>query len=312
MNNVLELLLSTDLWFTVIKLATPVIFAALGAYYASRVGLFNIGLEGIMLIGAFGGVMLSGYLYSTGMADAISLIFTLLFVIILGAIGGFFIGYFHLKLDADVGITGLVYNLFASGVTVFLLFVIVGDKGASYTYKSLAFPYIDLPIIKNIPIIGDIISGHNLLTYLAFLLVILTAYIMKNTTVGLRFRATGENSDAVESVGISSVKYKLIGFTISGILGSIGGAFLSMGYVPYFIPAMTAGRGFIGLTANLVGITPVGGMLISILFGFADAIGFSLQIFSSIPSQFISMLPFVFTLLTMIGYSYYRKRKSEY
>lgn len=312
MDSVFQVMMDTNFWFTVIKLSTPVIFAALGAYYASRVGLFNIGLEGIMLMGAFLGMLASGFFVKFGINTTIGLILSFIVICVVGAFSGFFIGFFHLKLDADIGITGLVYNLFASGLTVFLLVVVLNDKGASFGFPSLTFPFIELPLISMIPVLGEIISGQNFLTYLAFIFVGVTTFVIRKTTFGMRMIATGENDHAVESVGISSTKYKLIAFTISGILAALGGSFLSMAFVPYFIAGMTSGRGFIGLTANLVGVTPIGGMLISFLFGFADTLGITMQIWSTIPTQFIAMLPFVFTLVALVIYSYIRKRKSEY
>lgn len=312
MNSVIQVMMDTNFWYTLIKLSTPIVFAALGAYYASRVGLFNIGLEGIMLMGAFLGMLSSGFFVEIGLNSTLGLILAFIVICAVGAFSGFFIGFFHLKLDADIGITGLVYNLFASGLTVFLLVVVLDDKGASFGFPSLSFPYINIPIIKNIPILGDILSGQNFLTYLAFIFVGVTDFIIKKTTFGMRMIATGENDHAVESVGISSTKYKLIAFTISGILAGLGGAFLSMAFVPYFIAGMTSGRGFIALTANLVGVSPIGGMLISVLFGFADTLGITLQIWSKIPTQFIAMLPYVFTLVALVINSYIRKRKSEY
>ncbi len=310
MDNLINLFLSADFWFTVIKLTTPILLATMGAHIALRAGVINIGLEGIMLVGAFTGVIVSGKLFLLGVPIPINLLISVIAIIVSGMLGGFFIGFFHLKLNSDIGITGLAYNMVASGLTVFLLFVFVGDKGASYTYKSLAFPTIEIPLIKSIPFIGEIISGQNLLVYIAFLSVIIMTFVMKKTVFGLRIRATGENPKAVQSVGISVKKVQMTALLISGGLAALGGAFLSMGFVEYFVPEMTAGRGFIALTANTMGGTPVGGMLVTLLFGFANALSISLQLFSTIPIQFISMLPYLLTLIALVFFSWRKMKRN--
>lgn len=309
MMQFIDLLSSQSFWFTVIKLSTPILFAAMGAHIALKAGLINIGLEGIMLVGAFVGIWISGGLHQLGVGDTLALLVSFVIIIMVGLASGLFIGYFHLKMDSDIGITGLAFNMIASGLTVFSLFALTGDKGASYTYKSLTFPYLDIPVIKDIPYIGNILSGHNLITYLAFILLLVLNFVMAKTTIGLRIKATGENPHAVQSIGISVVKIQLSTMAISGGFAAIGGAFLSMAYVPYFIPEMTAGRGFIALTANTMGVTPIGLMLVSVMFGFADALGISLQIFSKIPTQFIGMLPYVITIVALVISSYRKKLK---
>ncbi len=147
--------------------------------------------------------------------------------------------------------------------------------------------------------------------YVGFFLVIVITFIMNKTTLGLRFRAAGENPDAVSSVGLNVTQLKLLSISLSGGLAALGGASLSMGIFQGFVQDMVAGRGFIALSANTLGGSPLGGMLVSLLFGTAAALGINLQIFTKIPSQIVQMLPYMLTLGTLVVYSYIKKRKGE-
>jgi len=219
--------------------------------------------------------------------------------------------YFVLKLKSDLILTGIALNLMASGGTVFLLSVICGDKGVSTSMASKVVPSIEIPLIKDIPILGEILSGHNVLTYVALLSVVVVYVLVNKSPLGLRIRSVGENPDAAESVGISVVKTRFIALMITGILSGLGGAFMSMGYVSWFARDMAAGRGYIALAAqNLGNATPIGTCLASYLFGIADALSSSLQILS-VPAEFIQMIPYVTTVIGLIVYAAYRKKQTQ-
>ena len=231
MEALFEILLKEDFWFAVIRSTTPILLTTLGAMIAARAGARNIALEGTMLTAAFVGVAASHFTQSAFVG--------LLFAVISGIILSNIIAYFALKLKSNIIISGISLNLMASGMTVFGLYLLTGDKGASTSLNSLALPNVNIPIIENIPVIGKIISGHNILTYVALILVLLVYIMFKYTQLGLRIKAVGESPEAAESVGISVNKVKYIALTMSGALAALGGAFLSMGYVTLFSAGMT-------------------------------------------------------------------------
>ena len=300
--NAFNIIFTTDFAFMVFRVTTPILFTALGAMISRRAGIMNISLEGMMLVGALFGVIGSAYTQSALVgvlcAVAASLVLSLVFA------------YFVLKLKSDLILTGIALNLMASGGTVFLLSVLCGDKGVSTSLPSLVVPGIALPLIKDIPVLGDILSGHNLLTYLALLSVAAVYLLINKSPLGLRIRSVGENPDAAESVGISVLKTRFIALMLTGILSGLGGAYMSMGYVSWFARDMAAGRGYIALAAqNLGNATPIGTFLASFLFGIADAMSSSLQVLS-IPAEFIQMVPYVTTVIGLILYAMSLKRRA--
>lgn len=297
--NVFDIIFTTDFAFMVFRVTTPILFTAFGAMISRRAGIMNISLEGMMLVGALFGVIGSTYSQSViaGVLCAIlaSLALSLVFA------------YFVLKLKSDLILTGIALNMMASGGTVFLLSILCGDKGVSTSMNSLVVPSIELPVIKSIPVLGEILSGHNVLTYVAILSVFVVYILINKSPLGLRIRSVGENPNAAESVGISVIKTRFIALMITGVFCGLGGAFMSMGYVSWFARDMAAGRGYIALAAqNLGNATPVGTFLASFLFGIADAMSSSLQVLS-VPAEFIQMIPYVTTVIGLVIYSMKRK-----
>ncbi len=300
MGNFFDIIFSVDFGYAVLRVTTPILFAALGALISDKAGVINIALEGMMLIAALTGVIVSALVQSAGLG--------LLAAIVAGALVGMMLAYFALNLKTNVILAAIAINLIASGGTIFILFVVGGDKGISSSLPSLTLPKVAIPLIDKIPVIGGILSGHNILTYAAFLAVIVMYIFIYKTPLGLRIRAVGENPDAADSVGISVRKVQYIALTISGMLAGFGGAYMSMGYVSWFSKNMTAGRGFIALAAEAMGgASPHGAMLTSLLFGFFDALSNSLQSLR-IPSEFVQMIPY---LATVIGLVIYAANKTE-
>lgn len=286
---------SADFVYSVLRLTTPILLAGLGALITDRAGVMNIGLEGIMLCAALAGVI--------GSAMTQNAFLGFLFALLVGMALGLLMAYFAIHLKTDMVLTGIAMNLLASGGTVFVLYAVANDKGMSTSLKSLTMPVINIPFIQDIPVIGTVISGHNLLTYLALISVAAMWILLYKTPLGLRIRVVGENSHAAESVGIHVKKVQYIALAISGILAAMGGAYMSMGYMDKFARDMTAGRGFIALAAEALGRgTPVGTLLSSLVFGTADALGSNLQVLD-IPVQFVQMLPYVFTVVGLVLYS---------
>ena len=295
MENLIAAIFSPDFVFSILRLSTPIIFAGLAALITDRAGVMNIGLEGIMLSSALLGVI--------GSAFTQSALIGLICAIATGVLMGSIMAYFSLKLKTDIILTGIAINLLSSGGTVFLLYSVAKDKGMSTSLASLTMPVVQIPIIHSIPILGPMISGHNVLTYLAFILVGVVWLLLYKTSLGLKIRVVGENPDAAESVGINVKKIQYTALAISGALAAMGGAYMSMGYMDKFARDMTAGRGFIALAAEALGRgTPVGTLAASLVFGAADALGSNLQVLD-IPVQFIQMMPYLFTIIGLIIYS---------
>ena len=300
MSAFFDIIINPQFGYSVLRVSTPILFAALGALISDKAGVINIALEGIMLMSALTGVIFSAI---TGSA-----FFGLFMAVVVGGLVGLSLGYFSLNLKTDVILAAVAINMIALGGTIFVLFLVAGDKGISSSLASKVLPKIDIPGLKSIPGIGPILSGHNVLTYMAFLSVFLIWFFLYKTPLGLRIRAVGENEHAADSVGISVIKTRYIALIISGVLAGFGGAYMSMGYVSWFSRDMVAGRGFIALAAEAMGgATPVGSMLTSLLFGFFDALSNSLQLLK-IPYEFVSMLPYA---ATVVGLVIYTIRKTE-
>lgn len=295
MDSLFSAIFSADFISSVLRLSTPILFAGLAALITDKAGVINIGLEGIMLSAALAGVV--------GSAFGGNAFVGLLLALVVGVAIGLLMAYFAIGLKTDIVLTGIALNLMASGGTVFLLYVITKDKGMSTSLKSFTMPIIQLPLIKSIPVLGDILSGHNLLTYLAFLFTVLVWILLYRTPLGLRIRVVGENISAAESVGIPVKKVQFTALAISGVLASMGGAYMSMGYMDKFARDMTAGRGFIALAAEALGrATPLGTLIASLFFGMVDALSSNLQILN-VPVQFVQMLPYVCTIVGLVIYS---------
>lgn len=301
--NILQTICSTDFVFMWIRVATPILLAALGAVVCSKTGVVNLGLEGIMLIsalfgvlgGAFGGNLLWGLAAGVGSALLVSVIFA----------------YFHLVLKANATLCGTAINTAAAGLTVFVLQLATGEKGTSSSLQSFSFPKWEIPLIKDIPILGDVLSGHNVLTYIAILMVVLVYILLYKTPLGLRMRAVGENEHAASSVGQNVIRIRFVAILLCGLLTGLGGMYLSMGYMDMFVRDMVAGRGFIALAACSMGqATPVGALVSSLVFAFFDGLSNTLQVLQ-LPSQFVQMLPYIATILGLTVFSIRQSAKAR-
>ena len=295
MNPLLQSILSAEFGFAIFRVMTPLLFAAIGVSISNLAGTINISMEGTMLVSAFVGVLVSAFTNS--------LILALLAGVAAGVAMGAILSYFHLRLKADIILAAIALNMFASGITVFLLFLATGDKGSSSSLRSMLFPELHIPLIKSIPVLGTIISGHNIMTYGALLAIVLFYIITFKTPLGLRIRAVGQNPNAAESVGINVNRTRMWALMLSGFFGAFGGLYLSMGYVSWFARDMTAGRGWIAIAAaTLGGYMPLGTFLASLLFGAVNALAIYLASLQ-IPSELITMIPYLATVIALTIYS---------
>ncbi|RKX86978.1 MAG: ABC transporter permease [Spirochaetes bacterium] len=286
-------LFSITVFASTLRIATPVILASLGGCMSERSGVINIGLEGMMLMGAFSAVVGSWFFGAwTG----------LLLGVLTGGLMGLLHAFMSVTLKANQIISATAINIMAVGLPNILIPVIWENHyGISPTVPVIAD--INLPLISSIPIIGDIIGHQNPIVYIALLLVPLISFLLFKTKLGLRIRAVGEHPLAADTLGINVYRMRYIAVTISGLLAGLGGAFLSIAYQSQFSSAMTAGRGFIGLAAMIFGRwSPKGALLACLLFGFADAFQASAQSAGvPIPPEIMLSFPYVLTLVALVG-----------
>jgi len=303
MKDFLQIIFTTQFGYSVLRVTTPILFAALAALVSDRAGVINIALEGIMLITALTGVLFSTWFHSAWLG--------LFMAVMMGTLMGMLLGYFHLKLKTNVILAAVALNLLASGGTIFVLYLIAGDKGISSSLASKVLPKIAIPLLDKIPVLGPILSGHNVLTYFALISVFLMHFFIYKTPLGMRIRAVGESPEAADSVGIGVKKTQFIALSMSGMIAAFGGAYMSMGYVSWFSRDMTAGRGFIALAAEAMGgATPIGSFLTSLLFGFFDALSNSLQLLR-VPVEFVQMVPYVATVVGLVLYTATKRKQYQ-
>jgi len=276
-----------------LRAATPLIFASLGGIFSERSGVVNIGLEGIMLFGAFF-AMLGSYLTHNPWLG-----------VLLGMLVGGLVALIHafvsIELRANQVVSGVAINMLAMSSTALFL-----QKFFHTTGQSQAVTKIDdwsLPLIDQIPVLSDAIAHLNPLVYLAIFLVVTANFFLFKTTTGLRIRAVGENPDAAATLGVSVHKIRYFSVTLSGILGGLGGAYLSLGAMDLFKENMSAGQGFIALAAMITGKwNPIGAFLACLLFGLAEALEGQFQLLGlEIPKQFLHMLPYALTIVLILG-----------
>jgi simple sugar transport system permease protein len=275
--------------------ATPILLAALGGSFTYYAGVFNIAMEGMMLSGAFFAVLGSYYLQSWPLAILAAILGALLLALI-------FI-LFAVVLRTDAFVTGIALNLFALGATTYLLRQIFGVKGAFADPAILPVPRIDIPWLADLPVVGPILSGQNLLIYVAAAATIGGAWLLFRTRFGLRLRAAGYNAAALAASGVSVAWVQSLSLLLCSVLCGLAGAFLSLGYVRLFAENMSAGRGWIALAAIiLVKGNQWGIALIALLFGFFDGLGLLLQSYQ-VPAQFSGMAPYLATLVALYLYA---------
>lgn len=293
MKDILNMTFIVALLSASIRLSVPILFAALGGMYSERSGVVNIGLEGIMLVGAFAGVVGS---YFTG-SYWIGAIVAILSGILISAL--FALATVKIKINQIV--SGVAINLLAVGLTSFFYRALFGITTVPITVK--AFQPINIPILSSIPIIGEIFFRQTILVYIAFLLVPISYFIFYKTSIGLSIRTVGEHPMAADTVGIPVNKVRTICVLVSGALAGLGGCFLSLGQFNMFVDNMVSGRGFIAVAAVIFGKwSPKGVLMASLIFGVADALQIRMQMSGlGIPYQFLLMFPYLLTVVAVTG-----------
>jgi len=272
------------------RLAVPILLAALGGIYNERSGVLNIGMEGMMIVGSLVGFTV-GYLSHSlwlGVVTAVAC------GVLLGAVLGFFV----ITLGANQVVAGIALNLLCVGLTSLLFRVLFGVGAAPRVTSFVAAP---VPVLSDVPILGPLLFRQSPLVYITYGLVIASFFIFRRTSWGLSIISTGENPEAAETLGVNVVRTRYLSLMVSGGLCGMGGAFLSVDATGLFIDNMTAGRGYIALALLILGRRhPIGLLGAALMFGAADALQLRTQLLGiGIPFQFMVMLPYVLTMVVL-------------
>jgi simple sugar transport system permease protein len=293
MSDILTVIFSINTFVAAIRISTPIALAAMGGAYSERAGIINIGLEGMILFGAFGGVLGSFVSGSPWLGVLSAMVF--------GGFLGYVLALFTVKFKADQVVAGVALNIFSLGATTWLMQVLWGSRGSSPNVNGLG--EISVAVLKSIPIMGKLFGTHCPLIYLMFILVFAGWIVLFKTPLGLRIRIIGEHPEAADTLGIGIKKIQYFCVISSGMLAGLGGAYLSLGHLNWFSMNMSAGRGYMALAANIFGNwNPFGGLLASYLFAYTDAVQMRLQGLNiGIANELIQMLPYILTILVLTG-----------
>lgn len=282
--------------------AVPIALAGLSGVICERCAVINIGIEGMMLAGAFTATLMGSLALNVwGWPSWASMSLGLVCALIVGALFGLLLAVLAVRFKVNQIIAGTAINILSVGVTSFLSARILAQFQQLNNTGTLQ--PVPIPILSRIPIIGPVVFEQNLLVYLLYVLLIVTHVVLFYTRWGLRTRAVGEHPRAADTLGINVFKIRYVNVTIGGMVAALGGAFLILGSVGRFDELMTAGKGFIGLAAMIFGKwMPFGAFGAALIFGFADALQTKLAILRvPIPSQFLLMAPYLVTIIVLAG-----------
>ena len=290
--NLEKVFVWSALFAATLRFATPLLLAALGGLMSERSGVINVGLEGMMLMGAFFGIFGADVFGSWFLG------------VLLGVAAGGALAVVHavfsIALRADQVVSGVAINFLAAGITGYMFIAHYGDQGTPGSVPSV--PDVNLPILSETGFFGEAIGDLNLLTWVALLLVPIVAAYLYRTPSGLRLRSVGEKPRAADSVGIPVLRTRYIAVILSGCLAGLGGVYLSVGLVHSFNQGMTAGRGFIALAVVIFGAwRPYGALAGALLFGFSSAVAQRLPAFSESLAVLFQALPYVLVLVVVAG-----------
>jgi len=291
-ERILEQTFWIGLLAATLRQAIPILYAALGELITERSGVLNIGIEGNMLVGALAGFAGAYYTGTPWGGVACALV--------AGLLMGLLMAFGSVTLRADQIASGIAINIFALGITGFFFRYLFGDLFLPPSIKG--FAGVDIPLLSDIPFLGPILFQQVILVYLGIFLVPLVWLFVYRTNFGLNIRVVGDMPEAGDSVGIRVALTRYVCTGIGGMFSALGGAMLSLGHMNMFVEEMTAGRGFIALTAVIFGKWSPGRTLAAtLLFGFADALQLRFQALGfGIPFQFLLMTPYVLTILVLV------------
>ena len=288
MSELFTLPVLLGILYSGVRLATPYLYASIGEMFAQRSGVVNLGVDGIMLMGAFSAFFVA---MTTG-----SLALGLVAAVVVGLLMGLLMSVVSVTLQAEQGISGIGLYLFGLGLSSLLF-----KKTMSGTQSIAGFPPIKLPLLGDIPLLGEVLFNHSILVYGAFLLVPVAFWVLNGTTLGLKIKAVGEKPEAADSLGVSVTRIRYLTVCLGAILASIAGASLSTALINLFQENMTSGLGFIAVAlVYFGGWTPVGVMGGALLFSFVNAFQLWIQVKGiNLPSDIAVMLPYILTIVAL-------------
>ena len=291
MENMISLAFMQVLLFSTFRMATPLLLTAMGELYDQRAGMINIGLDGIMTIGAVTAFIGNYYTGSPWIGIMVGILSGIAFNLIYALC--------TITLRAGQIIIGMAMNILAPGLATFLYRMCFGVSGNPPHVENLE--NIPIPILSDIPLIGQALFCTTPIVYLSYLMLIATSIFFNRTHAGLNFRSVGEYPKASESLGINVIRVKYIACILCGALGGLGGAFLTSCYVGTYTEGLISGRGFIALSAVIFGRwSQIGILIATLIFGFADALQLRLQVFiPDMPYQIFAMLPYLCTFFAL-------------
>lgn len=278
------------------RMATPILYAAVGEVFSEKAGVINIGLEGVMLIGAFSA-------YSVAFESG-SLWLGLVVAIIAGILSGLIFAFFTITIKANQIVVGAAFNMIGLGITGFLYRSMYAVSAVPLGLKT--FQSVEIPFLSSIPFLGEVLFKHNIMVYGTLLLVPLATFVLYKTAFGLSIRAVGEHPKAADTVGVNVFRMRYLSVMIGTALAAVGGAFLVLAYADQFVEGVVSGRGFIALAVVVFGRwKPWGAFWSSLLFGIFYALQLRIQTMPdvNIPYQFLQALPYQATLLVLIGFN---------
>jgi len=295
--NVLIELFNAEFLIASVRLATPIILASIGATICDRSGIVNIGMEGMMLMGAFFAAWAAWKFADPWIG------------LVMGMLAGGFFAMFHawatISLHLNHVVSGAIINILGFGITRYLMELFYGHPGASEIIPySLAEYRFAIPLLSRIPLFGPVLFNQTPIVYMMYITVILFVWIIKKTRLGLHIKAAGEHPIVLETLGVSVKRIRYIAVILSGILCGLAGAYLSIENGNNFSEGMTGGRGFIALGANIAGgWTVIGSLIASLFFGLVDALALRIQVLGvfRVPSEIFLVFPYVAALLAVAG-----------
>lgn len=290
--------------YSTLRVSAPLIMAAMAGALSKQVNLLNIALEGIMLFGAFAGVVFAAQFGNTWLG----LVSAMLLALILSAVFALFV----IDLKVNLIVAGLAINILALGLTAYLLTVVFDTRGAFIPDNVTPLPVWDIPYLKDIPVIGKILSGHGVLVYGSWLLVLATSLVLYQTPFGIHLRAVGEHKEAAQTAGIPVRRVEYQAILLGGMMAGLAGAQLSIGDLALFTDNMTNGRGFIALAAVFFGNAAPGMTALGcLLFGMFEALQFRIQVRTGLSPQLLQMLPYLIVVVILVLISARKKQRSQ-
>ncbi len=293
LSDIAHLLVTADLWKATLEASALLLLPALGGVISERSGVVNIAMEGMMLTGAFFAVVADLAFQNPWLAALVA--------IVAGGLMALIHAVVSIRFRADQIVSGIAINIFAAGLTLFLVNRIYGLQDIGHVGPANLLPYINIPILDQIPFVGRVLFQQNVVVYAALILLVIVNVVLFRTRLGLRIRAVGEHPQAADTAGINVYAIRYGAVITSGLFSGLAGAFLAIGISNTFVPNMTDGRGYIALAAMIFGKwRPLGAFVACLIFGFGQAV-YDANSVIHVSQYLLSMLPYILTLIVLAG-----------